>query len=373
MSRIPDVGNPWLDAGIVSFSTLKYRTDKKYWQKWFPADFITENFHGQFKNWFYSLIAMSTVLEDREPFKNVLAHALVRDEKGEEMHKSKGNAIDFDDAAERMGVDVMRWLYLSQNPANNLNFGYHLADETRRRFHLLLWNIYSFFVTYTNVDKWQPHIEIKKPPTKLDQWILTRLDQTLIKATESLNDYNTPTATNLIEEFVQDLSTWYVRRSRERVGPTAKNSQDKDLCHWTLYTALLVLTRALAPFVPYLAEEIYKNLTFGQNLLSRSARNKNLTDEESVHLTDWPEVKTRKVLDQELLKQMALVRQICEKGHAARKEAKIKVRQPLQLIKVKTKTKLKLSDELVQLIKDELNVKNAEFVKGKDELLVELD
>jgi len=356
-SRIPDVGNPWLDAGIVSFSTLKYRTNKEYWQQWFPADFITENFHGQFKNWFYSLIAMSTVLKDKEPFKTVLAHALVRDEKGEEMHKSKGNAIDFDDAAEKMGADVMRWLYLSQNPANNLNFGYHLADETRRRFHLTLWNVFNFFVAYANVDRWLPKKSLPSAPTKLDLWILTRLNEVIIKVTESLEEYNAVTATQVIEDFVQDFSTWYLRRSRSRVGPTAENRKDKELTYSVLYTILVTLVKVLAPFVPYLAEEIHKNLT----------------DEESVHLTDWPEVKTRKVLDKELLKQMVLIRKICELGHAARKEAKIRVRQPLQSIKVKTKTKIKLSDELVQLIKDELNVKNIEFTKGKDELLVEFD
>lgn len=362
-SRIPDVGNPWLDAGIVSFSTLKYRSNKKYWRKWFPADFITENFHGQFKNWFYSLIAMSTVLKDKEPFKTVLAHALVQDEKGEEMHKSKGNAIEFNEAAERMGVDVMRWLYLSQNPANNLNFGYHLADETRRRFHLLLWNIYSFFVTYANVDKWQPHVETKKPPTKLDQWILTRLDQTLIETAKALDDFDTPMATSLFEEFIQDLSTWYIRRSRDRVGPTAKDKKEKDLCHWTLYTTLFVLIRALAPFLPYLSEEIYQNL-IGKGKLKM---------ENSVHLADWPEVKSEKVVNQPLLENMRLVRQVCEKGHAARKEAKIGVRQPLQSIKVGASKELKLSDELVQLIKEELNVKRVEFKKGKGDLKVDLD
>ncbi len=363
VSRIPDVGNPWLDAGIVSFSTLvepktnkvSYSGDKKYWHEWFPADFVTECFPGQFKNWFYSLIAMSTVLEDKEPFKILLGYASVRDEKGEEMHKSKGNAIEFNEAAEKMGVDVMRWMYLSQNPRLNLNFGFRAGDEVRRRFHLLLWNIYNFFVTYANLDHWKPRIEFKKKPTNLDLWILTRLDETMIVVTGSLDDYDPQTATLAIEDFVQDLSTWYVRRSRDRVGPTAKNKEDKDLTYSTLYTVLVVLSQALAPFTPFLAEEIYQNLT----------------GEESVHLSDWPEVKTRKVLDQKLLNQMALVRDICELGHAARKKEGIKVRQPLRKARCKIE-KGKLDKALAQLVKEELNVKEVELLKG-EETEVKLD
>ena len=182
VSRIPDVGNPWLDAGIVPFATLKYREhvvgrrssvvgeaenleprtknlepkEKSYWEEWFPADFITEAFQGQFRNWFYALLTMSTALENRPPFKTVLGHAMVRDEHGEEMHKSKGNAIWFEDAADNMGVDVMRWLFMRQAPASNMNFGYGAADEVRRSFFLTLWNTYAFFVTYANIDGWTP-------------------------------------------------------------------------------------------------------------------------------------------------------------------------------------------------------------------------
>ncbi|HUS59852.1 MAG TPA: isoleucine--tRNA ligase [Nevskiaceae bacterium] len=365
VSRAPDVGNPWLDAGIVPFSTfidpetkkVSYMTDKKYWQEWFPADFITENFHGQFKNWFYSLIAMGTVLENKEPYRAVLAHALVRDEKGEEMHKSKGNAIEFNEAAEKMGVDVMRWVYLTQNPRINLNFGFKVGDKVRRRFHLTLWNVYNFLVTYANVVCWQPKNSLPSKPAKLDLWILTRLDQTIIKVTESLDDFNTVSAIKEIENLVHDLSTWYVRLSRGRVGPTVLDKKDQELTLSTLYTVLVVLSRTLAPFIPFLTEEIYKNLVGGK----------------SVHLEAWPEVSNLKVLDTKLLKQMEKVRKICELGHAARKKAKIKVRQPLQLIKVKAKTILKLDGELVQLIKQELNVKEVEFTQSKDELTVELE
>jgi isoleucyl-tRNA synthetase len=337
-SRIPDVGNPWLDAGIVSFSTLKYRTKRDYWRQWFPADFITENFHGQFKNWFYSLIAMSTVLKDREPFKTVLAHALVRDEKGEEMHKSKGNAIDFDEAAEKMGVDVMRWLYVRQNPELNLNFGYHLADEVRRQFHLLFWNIYKFFISYALVDNWQPKGKLGKSKHVLDQWILSRLNQLIKTVTDSLTDYRSFTAAREIEGFVNDLSTWYLRRSRNRVGPTAEDKTDKENFYSTLHFVLVTLSKLLAPFNPFFAEEIFKNLTGG----------------ESVHLKDWPEPDLRMV-DESLEKEMKQARQVVESAHSQRKKEEIKVRQPLGSLA--TPAPMNLSAGTATLVMDEVNVK----------------
>src|SRR5699024_2843801 len=159
VKRVEDVGNPWLDAGIVAMSTLQYRHDKDYWEKWYPADMISESFPGQFRNWFCALIAESVALTGRNPFKNIYTYALMRDEKGEEMHKSKGNAIWFDNAAEEFGVDVMRWLFATVNPSQNMNFGPHITDDVRRRFILPLWNSYSFFVTYSNLDGWTPPAE----------------------------------------------------------------------------------------------------------------------------------------------------------------------------------------------------------------------
>ena len=369
-SRIPDVGNPWLDAGIVSFSTLvdpktgkvSYLTDKRYWREWFPADFITESFPGQFKNWFYSLIAMATVLENQAPFKAVLGYATLLAEDGRPMHKSWGNAIEFDEAAEKIGVDVMRWMYVIQNPANNLLFGYHLADETRRRFHLTLWNVYNFFVTYANVDYWQPKKSLPSKPTKLDLWILTRLDETLIKATEAMENYNAATAAQALEDFVQDISLWYLRRSRRRVGPTAQDKKDKDLAYAVLYRLLVTLAKVLAVFTPYLAEEIYQNLVNGGKIKVK----------DSVHLTDWPTARNEKTLDKKLIEQMAMVRKICELGHAARKEARIKVRQPLPQLTVNN-CPLSVGEDLGQLIKDELNVKKVVFKKGKGDLGVKLN
>ena len=155
VERIKDVGNPWLDAGIVPFSTLHFREDPDYWREWFPADFITESFPGQFRNWFYSMLAMSTVLRREPPFKTIFGYALVFAEDGRQMHKSWGNAIEFDEAADRMGVDVMRWMFAKARPEENILFGWHAADEARREL-LILWNVYSFFITYARLAGWTP-------------------------------------------------------------------------------------------------------------------------------------------------------------------------------------------------------------------------
>ncbi len=188
--RITDVGNPWLDAGIVAYSTLNWATDPAYWEEWFPADFITESFPGQFRNWFYALLTMSTVLTNRPPTRTLLGHALVRDVHGEEMHKSKGNAIWFDDAAEEIGADVMRWLYAAANPAVNVNFGYETGAEVVRRFLLPLWNTYGFLVMYARLDGWTPPRQARPlgttaGQTALDRWILSRLDGLVSEARAS--------------------------------------------------------------------------------------------------------------------------------------------------------------------------------------------
>jgi isoleucyl-tRNA synthetase len=375
MSRIPDVGNPWLDAGIVSFSTLKYFADKNYWQKWFPADLVLEGFAGQFKNWFYSLLTMSVVLEDAAPFKNLLGHALVKDEKGEEMHKSKGNAIWFDDAVEKMGADVMRWLYARQNPAVDLRFGYHPVEGIKRRFFFILWNCYKFFADYANIDGWESvAAEFYSAPDErqhkvlrlhiLDRWVLSRLNNLIKTVTAGLDNFDNTTAARALEDFVvNDFSTWYIRRSRDRIGPTAPDGGDKFNCCQILYQVLLTLTKLLAPFTPFLAEEIYKGLAFSE----RPGLAK------SVHLTDWPEIES-KWIDEDLERKIALVREIVEKGHAARKEAGIKVRQPLASLKISnSKSQIPNKEELIQLIKDELNVREVKFTEGCGEIQVKLD
>lgn len=359
MSRIPDVGNPWLDAGIVSFSTLQYFADKSYWQQWFPADLVLECFMGQFKNWFYSLLAMSVVLEDMAPFKTLLGHGLVKDERGEEMHKSKGNAIWFDEAAEKMGVDVMRWLYVNQDSARDLWFGYGPADEVRRRFFLILWNCYKFFVSYAALDEFTPEDVIGDSAklSVLDRWILSRLNSLVKTVGTELDNYQNPQAARAIESFVvNDLSTWYIRGIRSRVGPSAADVEDKQIVHQILYQVLMALTKLMAPMTPFWTEELYQNL-------------RRETDPESVHLADWPSV-AESSIDVKLESEMTTVRAIVERGHAARRDLGIKVRQPLVLLTVRGQAEL--VGDLVEVIKSELNVKAVKFTKG-EELAVELD
>ncbi len=373
VDRIEPVGNPWLDAGVVPFSTISdnngspsYLTDRKSWEKWFPADFITEGFPGQFKNWFYALIAMSTVMEDSEAFKTVLGFETLFGENGKPMHKSSGNMIEFGEAADMIGVDVMRWMYLRQNPADSLLFGYHLADEIRRKFHLKLWNVYNFFVTYANLDGWEPsrgkglkHFigSAVKGKNILDQWILIRLNQTIQSVTDDLEKYNAAGATNEIEKFVDDLSLWYVRRSRNRVGPAGESEKDKNAFYGTLYSVLCTLSKLMAPFTPFLSEEIFRNLT----------------NKESVHLTDWPHFAPSTTLrasrgeaqNEKLLSEMQIARQVVEKAHAIRKEKGIGVKQPLNEFSSTVKT---VAKSLEYLIRDEINVKNLRWNSKIDKL-----
>jgi isoleucyl-tRNA synthetase len=353
VERIPDVGNPWLDAGIVSFSTLRYRTDPEYWEKWFPADWISESFPGQFRNWFYSLLAMSTVLENTPPFMTCFSYALLLAEDGREMHKSWGNAIEFNEAADHMGVDVMRWLYCAHKPEKNLLFGYNRADEVRRQFLIPLWNVYSFFVTYANIDEWMPESVDAMPeaPAELDRWILARLHQVVDRVTDRLDEYDAYGATLAVEPFVDDLSNWYVRRSRRRFWKSEQDA-DKDAAYATLYQVLTTLARLLAPFTPFVSEVIYQNLV-------RSVDAQAL---ESVHHARWPEAEAA-LVDQELLERMALTREVVALGHSARNSVGIKLRQPLAEALIHAPGEAEALDEdALALIEDELNVKQVTFV-----------
>lgn len=352
VNRVDDVGNVWLDAGIVPFSTfvdpetkeLSYTTDKTYWKEWFPIDFITESFPGQFKNWFYSMIAMSTVLEKRNPFKTVLGYASVLGEDGRPMHKSWGNAIEFNEGADKIGADVMRWTFMRHNPEVNILFGFKTTDDVRRHFHLLLWNVYNFFVTYATLDNWQPGSSLEQKHV-LDRWILSKLTALAALVTSSLSNFDAATASSAIETFVTDLSQWYVRRSRDRVGPTATDEADKNACHTTLYTVLVTLCKLLAPFTPYLSDEIYRNLT----------------GEESVHLSDWPSDSVDVPADNTLEHDMEIARKVVAAAHALRKQHQIKVRIPLARLTYKASKKL--DSEVEKVILEETNIKVALYQK----------
>jgi isoleucyl-tRNA synthetase len=329
MSRITDVGNPWLDAGIVGFSTLKWNTDREYWRQWYPADFITESFPGQFRNWFYSLLAMSTMLGEGEaPFRVLLGHGLVRDEHGKEMHKSHGNSIPFEEAADKMGADVCRWLYARHNPASNLNFGYGPADEVRARFFLKLWNTYAFFVNYARLDGFDvtaPTVPVADR-NDLDRWILSDLQSLIGRCRESLASFDSMSLCLAVESFVDDhLSNWYVRRSRKRFWAKtaeldAKGRDEKLAAYQTLYTVLATLAKLIAPITPFLSEGIW------QNLLPPG-------EPESVHLTHYPEVDPL-LVDEILSEDVDSLLKLVTLGSAARNAVKIKVRQPLAGLEV---------------------------------------
>ena len=354
VSRVKDVGNPWLDAGIVPFSTINYFSDKKYWKKWFPVQVVTESFPGQFKNWFYSLLVMSAVLEETEPVKTIFGYASARDEKGEEMHKSKGNAIWFKEAVEKIGADPMRWLYARQNPADNLNFGYKATDDMKKKL-MTLYNVYTFLKTYVTKDEYPGEVEIK-PKNVLDKWIVSKIKHVIGAAEFNIEKYDVARAVLAIEDFfINDLSLWYLRRSRKRFN---ESSKDRKEAIETLYYVLLNTAKCIAPVLPFFAEAMYQELKTGGM-------------PESVHLCDWPN-KEGDHTDLDLEQKMDEARNIVTLALAKRSEKAIKVRQPLAKLTVKS---LKLKDvqaELLDLIKDEVNVKEIAF-DGKMEEEVELD
>jgi isoleucyl-tRNA synthetase len=359
MSRVADVGNPWLDAGIVAYSTMRYRTDRAYWQKWFPADFITESFPGQFRNWFYSLLAMSTVLERRPPTLTIFGFATLLAEDGKEMHKSLGNMIEFNEAADTAGVDVMRWAYCCQRPESDMLFGYHVMDDVRRRFLIPLWNVYSFFVMYANVDGWTPHPGRPGTFNVLDRWIMARLSEVIAQVTAVLNNYDALGATQAVESFLDDLSNWYVRRSRRRFWKSEADA-DKNAAYSTLYTVLTTLVRVLAPLTPFVTEAMYQNLV-------RSAYP---DAPASVHLTDWPQGEPLAEADRALLADMAAARQVVTLGHALRSASNVKVRQPLgRALVVADAAQQAGIARLADLVADELNVKAIVLAEREQDLV----
>ena len=380
VSRIKDVGNPWLDAGIVPFSTLHYRANRAYWQQWFPADFVTESFPGQFKNWFYSMLVMSTILENQAPFKTLFGYGTLMGEDGTPMHKSKGNLVVFDEAAERVGSDTMRWLFSNHVPEQNLNFPRIPTDEDVekaqqtglpvrlsekwmlvRRTLDKLWNVYGFFVTYANIDAFDPtqhHLPVAQR-SELDRWILSELQHTIREVTHGLEQYDTSKPAAVMQEFLEDLSNWYLRRSRERFWKTAMDN-DKVGAYLTLYECLTTFITLLAPIVPFTTEELYQNLV----------RSVNQHAPFSVHLCDWPTVR-EELLDEKLTNETHLVMRVVGLGRAAREKAQIKVRQPLNALYVRVPGRdeaealLRLSGQVLE----ELNIKYLYLMSDDSDML----
>ncbi len=350
MTRIPDVGNPWLDAGIVAFSTMKYNTDRAYWEKWYPADFIVESFPGQFRNWFYALLTMSTMMSDgKPPFRNLLGHGTVFDQLGKPMHKADGNSIPFEIAASEMGADVCRWMYARTNPAANLNFGPKPADEIRAKFHIKFWNCYAFFTNNARADGFNPllsSIPVSERPD-IDRWILSELQTLIQTANEAIPTYDVAKFCLACEKFLDDsLSNWYVRRSRRRF---AKEGFDRDCAYQTLYTVLVTLCKLCAPVIPFFTETIYQNL-------------RNQSDPESIHLTDYPVADTA-LMDDELSKAVEVTQSIVTAGGAARNVAKVKNRQPLaeMIVKPSSPEVQKAIERFDAEIREELNIKKISF------------
>ena len=291
----------------------------------------------QVRLWFYSMLFFSVTLEGVPPYKTVVTHAEVRDEKSERMSKTKHNGIPYEDAVSKMGVDAMRWMYCQQKPAANVNFGYNIADQVKREFFLILWNSYRFFTQHANNFNWTPktHLDLTTLSNPLDRWIVSRLTSTSQKVTDTLDKYSTAAAARAIENFVTDLSTWYIRRSRER---------DDNL--ELIYEIFDRLTEIIAPFIPFLSEQIFQNLHPAETV-------------PSVHLQDWPKP-DEKLIDKNLEAQMAQVRNLCQQIHALRQTAAVKIRQPLSGATIN----VKLPEDMVNIIKEETNVKSV--VIGKE-------
>lgn len=348
VERIPEVGDCWLDAGIIPFSTLGYLSeDRSRWEKWFPADWISE-MREQIRLWFYSLLFMSVTLEERTPYLSVLTYEKMNDERGRPMHKSLGNAIWFDEAAEKMGADVMRWIFARQNLLHNLNFGYGPAAAVKREL-ATLWNVLSFFTMYANLD--QPAVSAVPAPdlprTELDRWILARLQEVIEQVTAALDDYQPAPATRSLEAFLDDLSNWYVRRNRRRFWKSTSDT-DKLAAYQTLWEVLGETAKLLAPLLPFSAETIYQSIV----------RPVDPDAPESVHLCDFPSVRDE-LKDPRLVADTALVMRVVSLGRAARTNARLKVRQPLAkvFVKVRDRAEAEALERLAPQVLDELNVK----------------
>lgn len=431
MHRIEDVGNPWLDAGIVPFSTMnfneRYSTEALNWADWYPADLVTECFPGQFRNWFYSMLSLSTMMmhdesgqrtaEEKKPFRTLLGHRLVQNEEGKPMHKSDGTAIWFEEAAEQLGVDTMRWMYLQQNPATDLRFGTRHpdkpvtlqtpdgpisetkegvptstvtsgpADETRRQILIPLWNCYKFFIDYAIADGFVPSDDLRKRVTngngtgttgiadrpEIDRWVLSNL-QTLIDTAQSeMADFNAPGFCDAAAKFIDDLSNWYIRRNRRRFWRSKDASDtDKTAAYETLYEVLVRLSQLLAPCIPFLTERMYQNLVLGRELSTGSVTHSPTAGSlpESVHLCDYP-TSDSTLLDEDLNHRMAAAQLVVKLGHKLREENTLRVRQPLAELQFAATDPATSSaiTQLADVIKEELNIEQVTQQDNLDDLV----
>ena len=357
MHRVPEVIDCWFDSGAMPFAQHHYPFENKdLFEKQFPAQFISEAV-DQTRGWFYSLMAESTLLFNKAPYENVIVLGHVQDENGQKMSKSKGNAVDPFDALEKYGADAIRWyFYVNSAPWLPNRFHGKAVQEGQRKFMGTLWNTYAFFVLYANIDKFDATkytLDYDKLPV-MDKWLLSRLNSTVKAVDENLAAYKIPETARALQDFVDEMSNWYVRRCRDRFWAKGME-QDKINAYMTLYTALVTISKAAAPMIPFMTEDIYRNMVCS---IDANAP-------ESVHLCDFPEV-TEDWIDTKLEEDMEEVLEAVVLGRACRNTANIKNRQPIG--KMYVKADKELSDFYMDIIRDELNVKEAEFTADVSKL-----
>ncbi|MBI4232151.1 isoleucine--tRNA ligase, partial [Candidatus Peregrinibacteria bacterium] len=357
MNRVPDVLDCWFESGSMPYAQLHYPFEnKEEFEQNFPADFIAEGL-DQTRGWFYTLHVLATILFDKPAFKNVIVNGIMLAADGEKLSKRKKNYPDPLELFNSKGVDSMRY-FLYSSPvalADDVRFSEQHVEEVVKKFTLTLWNTYSFFVTYAAIDNWEPSRDFAtfKPVNKLDRWIISELHSLIKLVTQNMDEYNFPKAVRPMQDFLENLSNWYVRRSRRRFWKS-ENDGDKNEAYQTLYIVLVEFSKLIAPFMPFISDEIYQNLTA----------------EESVHLADWP-MWNDDLIDEELNAEIHLLRTIVNLGHSVRGKAKIKVRQPLARVDIALPES---ADPIVvenqsEVILEELNVKELNIIKEAGEIV----
>jgi len=358
MERVPELIDVWFDSGAMPVAQWHYPFEnQEMFKRQFPADYICEAV-DQTRGWFYSLHAISTLLFNQVAYKNVICLGLILDAQGQKMSKSRGNVVDPWDVINRTGADAMRWyLYTASPPGQERRFSSDLVYEVLRSFVLTLWNTYAFFVTYANLDGWRPDPNEVPEYSPLDRWLRSTLHALVRDVTEALEHYDVLGATRPIETFVDQLSNWYLRRSRRRFWKSGSDA-DKRAAYATLYEALVVLSKLLAPTMPFLSEALYQNLV----------RSVDKEAPQSVHLAEWPTY-DEAAIDERLNREMALVMRLCSLGHAARNKANRKVRQPLAeaAFSVGNAEEIPIVEAYADLLADELNVKKVRVLDATSE------
>lgn len=358
--RVPEVLDVWVESASMPFAQVHYPFENvEKFNNSFPADFITE-YTGQLRAWFYVTHVVSNLIMNSKAFKNVIVSGVIMGTDGRKMSKSLGNFPDPKDSLQKFGGDSLR-LYLM---GSSIAFGQDIivseedwSNELKTTL-MLLWNSYKYFVSYASLENWEQTVEFKHKPGSLDRWILTRLDQTVLEMDNNLSQYQIPKAVSSLKNFITDLSTWYIRRSRDRVGPSAQDKNDKETAYTTMSLVFKILFKISAPIIPFISEYLYRHLT----------------GEESVHLTDWPTIENEKVIDNQLLEKMVMVRKICEMGNGERKNISIPVKQALASITVKGNYSSLINEpELIQLIKEELNVEEVILENGEESAVYDLN